>query len=418
MEVWETKKLSEVCEKITDGTHQTPKYFDNGHVFLSSKNVTSGKIDWNNVRYIDDAQHDQMQKRISPRVGDILLAKNGTTGVAAIVDRDLCFDIYVSLAFLRPLAFIEPKFLLHFINSPIAKKQFNKRLKGIGVPNLHLKEIREVQFSFPSSIEEQKRIVTILDQAFADIDKARANSEQNLKNARELFESVCSRSIFSTDLTLDCTVFDVAKDEKGAMRTGPFGSQLLKREIVDEGIAVLGIDNAVKNSFQWGAKRFITPEKFEQLSRFEVKPGDVLITIMGTCGRCAIVPENIPKAINTKHICCITLDRSKCLPEYLHIYFLYHPIAREYLFSRAKGAIMAGLNMGIIKELPLVLPSIEEQKKLVSQVSHLKENIERLEVTYNQKLVVLEELKKSILQKAFNGELTEELDKTSKEQAA
>lgn len=137
---WEVKKLKEVCEKITDGTHQTPKYFDEGFVFLSSKNVTSGKIDWDNVKYIDERQHLEMHKRVAPRIGDILLAKNGTTGVAAIVDREVIFDIYVSLAFLRPLNTIYPEYLLKFINSPLAKKQFNKRLKGSGVPNLHLKK--------------------------------------------------------------------------------------------------------------------------------------------------------------------------------------------------------------------------------------------------------------------------------------
>jgi type I restriction enzyme, S subunit len=135
---WQIKKLSEVCEKITDGTHQTPTYFDKGFLFLSSRNVTSGKIDWENIKYIDSKQHVDMQKRVSPRLNDILLAKNGTTGVAAMVDREVPFDIYVSLALLRPLPVVLPSFLLHFINSPLAKQQFtSKRLKGIGVPNLH-----------------------------------------------------------------------------------------------------------------------------------------------------------------------------------------------------------------------------------------------------------------------------------------
>lgn len=278
-------------------------------------------------------------------------------------------------------------------------------ITGLTVPKLNQAKLKQITVPIPT-FSEQKRIVELLDTVFADLEETRAKTEQNLKSARELFESTCSNSIFSTDATSSCTVQDVANNEKGSMRTGPFGSQLLKREIVDSGIAVLGIDNAVKNSFQWGAKRFITPEKFEELSRFEVKPRDVLITIMGTCGRCAIVPENIPKAINTKHLCCITLDTNKCLPEYLHAYFLYHPIAKEYLLSRAKGAIMAGLNMGIIKELPLVLPCIEEQKKLVSQVNLLKDNIDKLVMTYEAKLVSINELKKSILQKAFSGELT------------
>ena len=283
-------------------------------------------------------------------------------------------------------------------------KSIDFKNSGTSIPQLTVPMIKEYECKVPS-LETQKLIVAKLDQAFADIEKTKANAEQNLKNARELFESVCSESIFSDYKTPTCTVLDVAKDKKGSMRTGPFGSQLLKKEIVDEGIAVLGIDNAVNNEFKWGAKRFITQEKFKELSRFEVKPMDVLITIMGTCGRCAIVPDNIPKAINTKHICCITLEQSKCLPAYLHIYFLHHPIAKKYLLSKAKGAIMAGLNMGIIKELPLVLPSTEVQKNLVNQVSSLKENIERLETTYKHKISALDELKQSILQKAFNGEL-------------
>jgi type I restriction enzyme S subunit len=160
---WVEKHLKEVCEKITDGTHQTPKYFDDGIVFLSSRNVTSGAIDWDRIKYIDAKQHLEMHRRVAPRRNDILLAKNGTTGVAAIVDRDTTFDIYVSLALLRPLPVVRPRFLLHFINSPTAKVQFNKRLKGIGVPNLHLEEIREVKFAFPADMETQDRVVDELD---------------------------------------------------------------------------------------------------------------------------------------------------------------------------------------------------------------------------------------------------------------
>ena len=162
-EGWVEKKLQDVCAKITDGTHQTPTYFDDGVIFLSSKNVTSGKIDWENIKYIDEKQHLEMHKRVAPRVGDILLAKNGTTGVAAIVDRDVVFDIYVSLALLRSLGEVLPRFLLYFINSPVAKHQFNKRLKGVGVPNLHLQEIREVVLGFPRDLSVQNRVAEQLD---------------------------------------------------------------------------------------------------------------------------------------------------------------------------------------------------------------------------------------------------------------
>ena len=157
-EGWVTSTLKDECFKITDGTHQTPKYFDSGYIFLSSKNVTSRKIDWENVKFIDESQHQIMHKRVAPQVGDILLAKNGTTGVAAMVDRDVIFDIYVSLALLRTKGNVTPEYLLTFVNSPIAKEQFNKRLIGMGVPNLHLGEINKVVITYPIDKEEQAKV--------------------------------------------------------------------------------------------------------------------------------------------------------------------------------------------------------------------------------------------------------------------
>ena len=197
---WECKKLKEVTSVITDGTHQTPKYFESGYIFLSSKNVTSGKIDWDNVKYLDEEQHKKMYSRLAPQINDILLAKNGTTGVAAIVDVDKVFDIYVSLALLRPLEIIFPRYLLHFINSVKAKKQFNKRLKGVGVPNLHLKEIREVEINYPISIEEQKRIVEKLDILENHIQSILLVYKEELKNLEELKKSILQKA-FSGELT-------------------------------------------------------------------------------------------------------------------------------------------------------------------------------------------------------------------------
>jgi type I restriction enzyme S subunit len=284
----------------------------------------------------------------------------------------------------------------------INKNHFN----GVGIQHFTGEALAQFEVLLPP-LPEQQRMVGILDEAFEGIATARANAERNLESARALVQPTFMSILNSFDHTRwrVSTVEATARTEKGSIRTGPFGSQLLHSEFVDEGISVLGIDNAVQNRFAWNERRSITPKKFSELSRYQVKPGDVLITIMGSCGRCAIVPDDIPTAINSKHLCCITLDHERCLPEFLHAYFLYHPTAQEFLSKRAKGAIMAGLNMGIIRELPLMLPPVEQQRTVVKKVAEVRESSECLESFYQRKITALDELKTSLLHQACTGQL-------------
>ena len=145
-------ELESLCEFIKDGTHQTPTYTDDkihGFKFLSSKDVTTRKISWNKVKYITPDLHKQLYSVIAPKQGDILLAKNGTIGYAAVVDNDEIFDIYVSLALLRPKKENDVYYLWAAINNNETKAQFISSLKGIGVPNLHLREIKKTKIIVP-----------------------------------------------------------------------------------------------------------------------------------------------------------------------------------------------------------------------------------------------------------------------------
>ena len=171
--VWTT--LPELCTiPITDGTHKTPTYTDKEHgvPFISSKDVTSQRINWNNIKYITRELHEELHKPIAPQKNDILLAKNGTTGVAAIVEDTRVFDIYVTLAVIRPSQNICPQYLHQVINSNFCKEQFNSRLTGIGLPNLHLVDIKKTMIPLPP-ISEQKRIVTEIERWFVWIEQIR-----------------------------------------------------------------------------------------------------------------------------------------------------------------------------------------------------------------------------------------------------
>lgn len=181
--------FEEVCSIIKDGTHQTPTYTEDtekGYKFLSSKDVMTQKIDWTDVKYIAPELHEKLYATIHPQRNDILMSKNGVNyGVAAINDTDEVFDIYVSLALLRPTEVIDPVYFRCVINNPDTKRQFDKSIKGIGVPNLHLGEIKKTKILLPP-IELQKEYASFVNQ----VDQSKAAVQKSLEETQLLFDSL------------------------------------------------------------------------------------------------------------------------------------------------------------------------------------------------------------------------------------
>lgn len=287
---------------------------------------------------------------------------------------------------------------LRFVTRALESADFSTVITGVAQPQITRQTLSRLQIPLPP-LAEQKRIAAILDAA----DALRAKRRETLAQLDTLLQSTFL-DMFGDPETREwpmATVEEVALPKKGSIRTGPFGSQLLHSEFVDEGIRVLGIDNAVANEFREGEARYITHEKYKHLRRYTVRPGDVLITIMGTCGRCAIVPAGIEKSINTKHLCCITLDPEKCMPGFMHAYFLRHRLARTYLERNSKGAIMSGLNMEIIKKMPILLPPLPLQRRFATIVESVEQQKSRLRAH----LAELDTLFASLQDRAFKGAL-------------
>ncbi len=182
--------IEDLCTLIKDGTHQTPTYTEDkqsGFKFLSSKDVMTQKICWDDIKYIPSELHEKLYATIQPKRNDILMSKNGVNyGVAAVNDTDEVFDIYVSLALLRPIVEkVNPVYLRCAINSPDAKRQFDSSIKGIGVPNLHLGEIKKTKILLPP-MSEQNEFVSFVEQ----IDKSKFVVQKALDEAQTLFDSL------------------------------------------------------------------------------------------------------------------------------------------------------------------------------------------------------------------------------------
>ena len=163
---WMWTRLGSILHKLSDGTHSTPKYVDEGVPFISVKDVSNGTLSFEHCKNITIEEHKELYSRCNPELGDILLTKVGTTGIPVIVNTPEQFSLFVSVALLKfnqDLLFNE--FLIHLINSPLVQKQAEENTRGVGNKNWVMRDIANTLIPIPP-IEEQIRIVSKVNELF------------------------------------------------------------------------------------------------------------------------------------------------------------------------------------------------------------------------------------------------------------
>lgn len=179
-------QLRKISKLISDGTHFTPKYTEKGVKFLSVKDVRPFEINYDNSKFISIDEAEILDKRCKPQKGDILLTKIGTIGLASVINSVERFQIFVSLALLRTdNELILPEYLTLTINSNFTFLQFDRIIKGAGVPDLHLEDIRKVKIPVPP-IEIQKQIVENFEKAYAEKKAKEAEAREKLASVDNL----------------------------------------------------------------------------------------------------------------------------------------------------------------------------------------------------------------------------------------
>jgi type I restriction enzyme S subunit len=338
------------------------------------------------------------------REGDILLSSANSWNLVGKVCRvpHLSYKATAGgfISIVRAKESVDARYLFYWLSSSSVQARIRACARQTtNIANLSVGQFERLAIPLPA-LADQRRLADILDKADAIRNKRREEAvltEELLTSA--FLHIVGPAAEGSLDWPI-ATVESLAARTPNAMRTGPFGSDLLHSEFVTEGIAVLGIDNAVQNRFAWAQRRFITPEKYERLRRYTVHPDDVIVTIMGTTGRSAVVPRDIPTAITTKHLATITVDRERAEPEFVSQALVRHPDVLRQIDAANRGAIMSGLNLGLIKGLQVSVPPLERQRAFARAAEQIRSLADRVE--YRR---LDEDLFNSLRAQAFSGKL-------------
>lgn len=304
------------------------------------------------------------------------------------------------MGLITPLKTLDPMFLYYIMISEKYREFINNLSDGANINNLKFGDLSALEIPLPP-LAEQQRIVSILDKAFAEISKAKENTEQNLKNAKELFESYLQG------------VFENKGEDWEERALGEVCSLITDgkhgdcENETDSGYYFLSAKDVRNNTLIYENARQIKKSGFEETHRrTNLMPGDICMVNTGaTIGRISIAP-NDPKTFKT------TFQKSvaviKPIPTLIDNRFCCYILKSDLnkLVKISSGTAVPNLLLGDLKRHRVNLPkSIDEQKQIVSKLDELSTETKRLESIYQQKLDSLEELKKSILQKAFNGEL-------------
>lgn len=405
---WEVKTLSELTTLLGDGLHGTPKYTDDGeYYFVNGNNLVNGKIIFkDNTKRVSVDEYTKYKKNLTDRT--VLVSINGTLGNVAFYNNEKVM-LGKSACYFNLLDTVDKKYIKYIISSQYFLDYVHREATGATIKNVSLKTMRAFKVPIPP-IPEQKRIVSLLDTVFADLEQTRAKTEQNLKNARELFDSYLQ--LVFNQLGENCTIRSMSDKSMLSMIDGDRGKNYPKKsEFQSEGHCLfLSTKNVRPDGFLFDQTMFIDESRDSLLRKGKLERNDVVVTTRGTIGNLALFDESIEYnniRINSGML-ILRPNIETILPSYL-FEIMRSGIVRKQIDEKVSGAAQPQLPVNTLNTFSFPVPvSLEEQKHTVDLIRKAELEINELTNIYTRKLNAIDELKKSILQKAFSGELTAE----------
>lgn len=343
---------------------------------------------------------------------DVLLAKitpcfeNGKLGIARNLKNGIGFGSSEFIVF-RSNGQIIPEYLFYLLCTNDFRERGKKRMSGaVGHKRIQKEFIENYLISFPESIEEQQRIVAILDKSFSAIDKAKSNMERNLKNAKELFESDLRRVFENMGEDWDeLKLIDITtKIGSGATPRG--GNKSYKTH----GIYLIRSMNVHDFEFREKNLAFIDEQQAKELNNVAVQENDVLLNITGaSVARCCIIPKKYLPARVNQHVSIIRAKQEIIDPIFLNLLLTSKFYKDQLLFTGEQGATRQAITKAQLEVFKVAFPkSLKAQQDIVKKLDTLSTESKKLVAIHQAKIHELDALKKSILQQAFSGELTTE----------
>ena len=398
---WQIKKLGDICQTGSGGTPLKSKkeFYDKGNIpWLMSGEVGQGDV-LAATHFITKAGLENSSARIFPKNTVLVAMYGATAGEVGL----LRFESSTNQAVcgISPNEHFIPEFLYFCLLSK--KDELISQATGNAQPNISQIKIKNTKIPVPT-IDEQQRIVTILDEAFEGIATATANAKKNLTNALELFEGYL-QSIFTNKKNgwmMSHLKALTTKIGSGATPRG--GEEAYKLQ----GVSLIRSLNVHDMSFHYRKLAFLDDAQAEGLSNVVIQTRDVLLNITGaSVARCCIVPDDVLPARVNQHVSIIRPISEKLDAEFLHYLLISPPYKNQLLQTGGEGgSTRQAITKAQIENFLIVYPdSVTEQRLIVNRINLLREETKKLEAIYQQKLTALDELKKSILNQAFSGQL-------------
>ena len=402
---WEIKKLGDLVTQINGLWKGKKEPFINVAVIRNTNFSKDCKLKLDDVEYLDVELKQYSSRKL--QAGDIIIEKSGGSDkqpvgrpiLFNIEDGEYSFSNFTSTLRIKDVSQVSAEYLQQYLYFLwLNGDTRNLQSHTTGIHNLDFKAYLNFDIILPP-LEEQKRIVKILDEKFAQLETIKANAQTNLQNAKDLFQSQLAKAFSNTTWEKKRLGDLCSKIGSGATPKGG------KDSYKTEGIHLVRSMNVYDNKFVYDELACIDDKQAYELRNVELQENDVLFNITGaSVCRCCILPSEVLPARVNQHVSILRPKQEQLNPTFLCSAMLGY---KEILYKMAcvGGSTRQAITKSQLEDFEIPLPPLPEQKRIVKELDTLSEKVRQLQEIYTKQIANCEELKQSLLQKAFEGEL-------------